>query len=283
MRIKCSVDEVKRLQPKEVEKILEGDRQGEFIQLDVRQPEEYEAGHIPGSRLIPLGELEIRYNELERDKKIITYCRSGHRSMGAAILLCGLGFKGIYVMDGGMLDWNYEILKGIPEGKSELIRGKEGVGDVLVIVLKLESGSYTYYLRVKENVRSKKLSETLQRLAEFEEKHMEKIYNLHTEKFGKSKIPSFNLLKHKLNSKYMEGGIEVSKVLLERKDKEFGDEIEVLEAALEKEYISYDFYKRTAAVMGDTDARALLHELAGEERDHINILLNEIKKLVGGK
>jgi len=62
----------------------------------VRQPYEYEAGHIPGAKWIPLGEIEYRHAELERDKKIITYCRSGHRSMAANTLLCGLGFENVY-------------------------------------------------------------------------------------------------------------------------------------------------------------------------------------------
>jgi rhodanese-related sulfurtransferase len=86
------MDEVKRLRPEEMKEILERDKIGRFVLVDVRQPEEYRAGHIPGVKLVPLGELEVRHSELEKDKKIFTYCRSGHRSMGAAILLCGLGF-----------------------------------------------------------------------------------------------------------------------------------------------------------------------------------------------
>jgi len=132
MQIKCSIDEVKRLRPEELKRILERDRKGEFVLVDVRQPEEYETGHIPGARLIPLGELEVRNGELEKDKKIVTYCRSGHRSMGAAILLCGSGFKDVYTMDGGMLDWYYEILKGLSKERPELITGKEVVGNALI-------------------------------------------------------------------------------------------------------------------------------------------------------
>ena len=86
------MDEVKRIKPEELKKKLETDKMGQFVLVDVRQPEEYRARHIPGARLVPLGELEARHGELEKDKKIVTYCRSGHRSMGAAILLCGLGF-----------------------------------------------------------------------------------------------------------------------------------------------------------------------------------------------
>ena len=48
-------------------------RSDEYVLLDVRQPEEYEAGHLPGARLIPLGELEGRLDELPRDRPVVVY------------------------------------------------------------------------------------------------------------------------------------------------------------------------------------------------------------------
>ncbi len=51
--------------------------------LDVRQPEEYQAGHIDGARLIPLGELGQRVKELPTDREIICVCASGSRSSQA--------------------------------------------------------------------------------------------------------------------------------------------------------------------------------------------------------
>ena len=280
MRINCSVDEVKRIRPEELKEILERDKTGQYVLVDVRQPEEYKARHIPGARLVPLGELEARYSELEKDKKIITYCPSGHRSMGAAILLCGLGFKDIYTMDGGMLDWDYEILTGLPEGKPDLVTEKGEVGDVLMIAFKLEKGSREFYVRAVGKVKSNKTIDTFQRLAKIEEKHMERIYDRYGEVLGKDKLSEFNLLKQKLSSEYMEGGIEINRALLSVEEREFRDEIEALEAALEKEYVSYDFYKRVAGMMADENTRALLHELAWEERKHIFSLLIEIRKLV---
>ena len=280
MRISCSMDEVKRLRPEELKEILERDKIGQFVLVDVRQPEEYRAGHIPGARLVPLGELEARHGELEREKKIVTYCRSGHRSMGAAILLCGLGFKDTYTMDGGMLDWNYEILTGLPEGKPELVTEKKDVGDVLMIALKLEKGSREFYSQAAEKVKSPKTIEAFLRLARIEEKHMERIYDRYGEVLGKDRLPAFNLLKQRLNPEYMEGGIEINKALYRIEKRMFRDEMEALEIALEKEYVSYDFYRRVAGVIASADTQALLNELAWEERKHIKSLLFEIRKLV---
>jgi rubrerythrin len=56
--------------------------------------------------------------------------------------------------------------------------------------------------------------------------------------------------------------------------------MEALEIALEKEYMSYDFYKRTSTLVENPDAKTLLHELALEERNHANILLRKVAEIV---
>lgn len=61
MKLNCSIDEIKRLAPHEVKEILDNGALGAFQLLDVRPPREYEAGHIPGAKLIPLWGLEYRY------------------------------------------------------------------------------------------------------------------------------------------------------------------------------------------------------------------------------
>src|SRR5512133_1621533 len=72
--------------------------------LDVRQPEEYQAGHIEGARLIPLGELSQRLKELPRDTEIICVCRSGNRSGHATQLLNNRGYEATN-LSGGMIAW----------------------------------------------------------------------------------------------------------------------------------------------------------------------------------
>jgi rhodanese-related sulfurtransferase len=57
----------------EAEKMLAENAAGEVILLDVRQPSEYTAGHRPGAKLLPLGELENRLQELPQTKPIIIY------------------------------------------------------------------------------------------------------------------------------------------------------------------------------------------------------------------
>jgi len=73
--------------------------------LDVREPDEWAAGHIPGATLIPLGELPSRLGELERNAKIVVVCRSGNRSAEGRDILLGAGFPAVTSLDGGMKEW----------------------------------------------------------------------------------------------------------------------------------------------------------------------------------
>ena len=73
--------------------------------LDVREPNEYQINRIPGSTLIPLGELPRRYQELPRDVEIITQCKMGGRSQKALDYLRTVGFSRMKNLKGGILDW----------------------------------------------------------------------------------------------------------------------------------------------------------------------------------
>jgi len=278
-RLACAADEIRMLDSGEVKALLNKDKKGEFLLLDVRQPEEYEAGHIPGAMLIPLGELEARREELERDKKIITYCRSGHRGMAAAIALCGLGFKDVHNLEGGILNWRYETISGIPEARPELVSEAADVKDILMLAIKLEKGSRDFYVAAKEKAASPQAKEKFQMLADAEDGHMQRLWERAITLLGEGALPPLEKLKQELKVEHMEGGIEISPALA-KVDEKFSDEMEALEIALEKEYMSYDFYKRTSALVGDPDAKTLLQRLAVEERNHADILLKRVSEVV---
>lgn len=85
------------------------------IILDVRTQEEYKAGHIKGSMLIPLQELPQKLVQLpNKEGKLYVYCRSGGRSAQAAAFLQQNGYTNVHNMNGGMLTWmskNYPVEK----------------------------------------------------------------------------------------------------------------------------------------------------------------------------
>ena len=78
---------------------------GAFI-LDVRQPDEWNAVHIPGATLIPLDQLEARVNEVPKDKEVVVVCRSGNRSQAGRDILKNAGFPQVTSMSGGMNQWS---------------------------------------------------------------------------------------------------------------------------------------------------------------------------------
>ena len=73
--------------------------------VDVREPNEYQINRIPGSTLIPLGEVPKRYGELDPDEEIVVHCKMGGRSAKAAAFLRSVGFKNVLNLKGGILDW----------------------------------------------------------------------------------------------------------------------------------------------------------------------------------
>jgi rhodanese-related sulfurtransferase/DNA-binding transcriptional ArsR family regulator len=79
---------------------------GEVTVLDVRPPEEYRAGHIPGAISIPVGELRARMNELSKDREVVAYCRGPYCVMAleAVQLLRKQGFRA-HRMEQGVVDW----------------------------------------------------------------------------------------------------------------------------------------------------------------------------------
>ena len=81
------------------------------IILDVREQSEFDAGHIPGAVLIPVGTIteETAANVIpEKDSVVLVYCRSGNRSKTASQTLAELGYTNIYEF-GGINTWFYEV------------------------------------------------------------------------------------------------------------------------------------------------------------------------------
>lgn len=78
--------------------------------VDVREPDEWREGHIPGAVHIPLGSLASRLGELDPNQEIVTVCRSGSRSAQAAELLQQAGYRRASSLAGGMLAWSRQSL-----------------------------------------------------------------------------------------------------------------------------------------------------------------------------
>jgi len=91
------------------------DAKEDFFLLDVREPNEYQIGKIPGSTLIPLGEVPQRVSEIPRDKEIIVHCKMGGRSAKAAAFLRQQGYTNVKNLKGGITDWSDKIDSKVPK------------------------------------------------------------------------------------------------------------------------------------------------------------------------
>jgi rhodanese-related sulfurtransferase len=86
--------------------------------VDVRQPDEYVAGHVPGAVLVPLDQLGERLDELPAERPLLVVCRSGARSAAAVQGLLGVGIDAVNVA-GGTLAWiegGHEVTTGAEPG-----------------------------------------------------------------------------------------------------------------------------------------------------------------------
>ena len=85
--------------------------------IDVRTEPEFEAGHIPGARHVPLAEVQREAETLDRDRTLVFYCRSGDRSSIAADAFAESGWDA-YSIEGGLVAWDEAGLELEPEGGS---------------------------------------------------------------------------------------------------------------------------------------------------------------------
>ena len=82
--------------------------------IDVREPHELLISTIPGTELIPLGELAARMHELDSAESLVLMCKSGTRSARALELLAGAGFRKLKNLRGGINAWAREVDKSLP-------------------------------------------------------------------------------------------------------------------------------------------------------------------------
>ena len=97
----------------EVKKMM--DERKPFVLVDVREPHEFQICRIPGSTLIPLGDVPKRMHELSSADEIVVHCRSGMRSAQAVELLMKAGFRKIHNLKGGVLAWADQVDPTMPK------------------------------------------------------------------------------------------------------------------------------------------------------------------------
>lgn len=89
------------------DEFIEGYRKAQLI--DVREPNEFDNGHILGARNVPLTQFKMRKQEIRKDKPVFLYCQNGTRCSRAATILKKNGCQDLYMLKGGFKQWTGKV------------------------------------------------------------------------------------------------------------------------------------------------------------------------------
>ncbi len=237
--------------------------------LDVRQPKEYEEGHLAGAKLIPLKELPGRLAELEKEKPVIVYCAVGGRSKAAAQLLAGKDFASVYNMAGGIKAWQGHQAKGPEEAGLEFFTGQEDYEDGVSLAYAMEDGLQEFYRLMADRAQDDEARQLYLRLMGFEDMHKGRLLVEYRQAHGPEAMPG------KAVAGIMEGGTKVDDFLAQA-ESHLHTKRDILEQAMALETQAFDLYSRMAQKSEKEEARALFLRLADEEKMHLSYLAEEM-------
>jgi rhodanese-related sulfurtransferase/rubrerythrin len=239
----------------------------DYTLLDVRQPEEYTEGHLPGSVLIPVGQLHQRLDEIDRSKPAIVYCRSGVRAANGTGVLLNAGFEDVWNMDGGFMAWEGNVATGAPDAGMWWFQDARDPVDYISLSWILEEGAKLFYTRMAEQFAPDDTAPLFKSLAAAEAHHKDTLRNLHGALTGQEGDPLSpeEVAAHDT----MEGGVSLTKVLAWADGKQA---IDVIELAVAMEVNAYDLYLKVGQGLEQQESKAILLRLAQEEKGHIDRL-----------
>jgi len=251
-------------------------KESAFILLDVRQPEEYRSGHLPGAVLIPLPSLMNKVGELDPTKSLLVYCRSGNRSRAAAALLLGEGFSKVYNIAGGITAWNGRVATGSYDEGLFLLKGRETVEELVSLALALEEGSRMFYASVAELTFDAEAKNVLNTIAEAEVKH--KINILEAYKLITGEDFAGDILNREPLKGVMESGVRIEDAIsfLKEQGKTL---LDILEVSMQMETNAIDLYMKILRKIEDANAKKVFDIIVEEEKHH----LSRLGQLLGGR
>ncbi|WP_272700066.1 rhodanese-like domain-containing protein [Desulfovibrio sp. Fe33] len=263
---------ITQMTPDQARKFMEAGKPDAYTLLDVRQELEYEADHIPGARLVPLPELPDRLDELDREMPLLVYCASGGRSMAAAVLLEGQGFRDVNNLVGGISAWEGASAFGPMELGMIAFTGAESPAEALLKAYAMEDTLQAFYSQRADIAETPDRIELFMKLAGFEDRHKDVLYELYTRivEDVMSRV-EFEAVALRNAEELAEGGVPVSE-FMDRFPGAFDSDLGVLELAVMVEAQALDYYLRCAMRAQNKDSRDIFQLLAREEKAHLKLL-----------
>jgi rubrerythrin len=259
----------------EVRDLVESHDERDYVLIDVREHEEYLAGHIPGALHIPLMTLLENPGQVVAAPYTIFYCRSGRRSLHAAMVVGRLQqLDTVYNMQGGILDWHGQQLLELPNIR--VFEAEAGLRDLLRQAMNLEKGAHRLYLSFAAAVDTDPRVGVFARLIEDEAEHAHHLYTMVSRLDGPP-LPPFEQLFDELDGNLLESAESYSEVAAMAKTArgEAGN-IGLLEVALDMELKAFELYRIVAHRADDQTIRDAFVELAEMEKRHAMALLRTL-------
>ncbi len=261
---------LQELLPNELKRYMRTEDERHYLLVDVRQPAEYAAVHIPGAVLMPLMEMESRLFDLPADRELVFYCRTGARSQVAAMLAteAELSEKRVYNLVGGILAWDGRKLSDFP--RIQVFTPEENKGDLLRTAMNLEKGAWRYYREILETIGQETFAPAIRELSQAEEGHARMIYAFW--KHSQTDPPAFEALFRELEGEILESGEPLQAALARLRAAAADRCLDILELALEIEYRAYDLYRNIAEREPDTERRNTFLTIAQAEKKHMRVI-----------
>lgn len=271
--------EIHKMDADDLRSLIQRKKEKDYVLIDVRQPAEYAARHIPGARLIPYMELQSQVFDLPDDRELIFYCHVGGRSLAAADLAeaAEVTEKPIRHLEGGILAWEGRTVADFP--KVDLFAGTETVADQLRLAMNLEKGAFRFYTALVERHGAEAFGGVADELSRAETAHARTLYH-----FWKKLVddpPPFDALFERLDGEILEGGRPLAEMLKQVEEIQEDPCVPLLEMGMTVEYSAYDLYRNMADRAADDEARQAFLTIAQAEKAHMRRLGKGIVACVG--
>lgn len=269
---------VKSISPNEVRTIIKEKSTEDYCLLDVRQPGEYAQGHLPGAKMIPLGELQARLPEMVSQRFTVVYCRSGNRSRSAVGILNGAGFDDVYNMEGGILAYNGLVAVGPPEAGIFCFPESLTPEQLVAMAWYIEDGSQKYYQRMKAMTRIQEEKDLFADLYSYKAAHKDDLFDCYKKMSGQSEVKDFpSKILPEPPADVMAGCVQVTEAVKWSQDKKVS---EILDLMMSLEANTFDLYLKLGRHIKTEEARSVFLALSEKEKHHLDTLASAFEKTI---
>lgn len=264
---------LKPMDPEQLRRFIRDHHETAYQIVDVRQPEEYRRGHIPGAHLLPLPELVQSMDRLPAEKALIFYCHSGGRSMAAAAMVEeeGLG-DALYNLSGGIVHWDGGQVAGEP--RVRLFEGQTP-RDMFATAVNLEKGAQLFYETVGAKYAEAAWGPVFGRLAKAEWAHAKAVHGFWRQ--IEPDLQPFEPLFAECAGDILEGGLSLQNALDTLARMQGETCLRLIELALQIEYAAFDLYRTLADEHDEAPIQQAFISLAQAEKAHMENLIGAME------